>query len=112
MGKIGNSTSTPDLSDIRPVTPQPISSGHKGGRRVKPGNTTSAGGPGRKEHALTDARSTSLKHKHSFRTGSQDARDGAIEAGKGPTGAVSPSALQLKTRRRGMGSHMKPMAHA
>jgi hypothetical protein len=102
-------------SDIREKTPPSINSGHKGGRRKK---------TGMKEPQLASARTSSLSQKHVFRSGAQDGRipnsaggrgglgSDATEGGNGPTGAVVPSALALKTRRRVGSPHMKPSAHS
>jgi hypothetical protein len=50
----------------------------------------------KKETQLIEARSHNMKHKGKFRAGEQDARD--------TNGPMSPSALQVKTRRRSNGS--------
>jgi hypothetical protein len=97
-------------NDIRPMTSQSVNQNHSGGRRQGAGS----GVVGRsKGQQLGEARATSLGHKRNFRAGIQDARSGAMKPGNGPTGPVSPSALQVKTRRRGNGpvQHMPP-AHA
>jgi hypothetical protein len=70
--------------------PQSYSHTHKGGRRVK---------DGMKEQHLTEARSSNVGHKKKFRAGAQDARMGGDMSGP-----MSPSSLQVKTRRRGQGA--------
>lgn len=100
--KIGNAKGS--VSDTKNPAGPSNRAGYKGGRRVSAGSTTTAGGPGAKESDLKSARSAGLSHKHAFRSGSQDARD--------TNGPVSPSALQVKTRRRSSGSTMAtPPAH-
>lgn len=91
--KIGNSTSTRDVSDIRPQQPQSLSQGHRGGRRTSVGNSSNAGGPGAKERFLSDARSANKAHVKAFRSGSQDARD-----------AKGPVSRHPNLARRGAGS--------
>ena len=95
----GNDASNPNGPSSRP--------GYKGGRRKSVGSSKTAGGPGVKEQALSGARSSSLAIKHAFRSGNQDARMGGDKSGP-----VSPSALQVKTRRSGSGASMiSPPAH-
>lgn len=91
---VGNSTNKPDQSDARMKMGQGTGvRGHKGGRRKSGGSGVTGM---RKESMLSEARTTNMKHKGKFRAGEQDARDQA--------GPMSPSALQVKTRRRGNGS--------
>jgi hypothetical protein len=55
-----------------------------------------------KEKSLREARATSKAHVKAFRSGAQDARKGGDQSDP-----KSPSALQLKTRRRGSVSGMR-----
>jgi len=71
--------------------------GHRGGRRMSGGNSTTAGGPGKKESQIKEARSTNKAHMKAFRAGSQDARQASGD--RGPTGSVSRHTQT--TRRRG-----------
>ncbi len=91
---VGNNTNIRDKSDMSKKEPQAVSQGHKGGRRV----SGSSGVVGTPKHAqLAAARDTNKAHVKKFRSGSQDARTGDM------TGPLSPSSLQVKTRRRGNG---------
>ena len=101
MKKIGNNTNIADASDMKNPAGASYKGGHRGGRRTSIGASTSAGGPGAKEKSMREGRPLNIGGKGKFRSGSQDARVG----GDMP-GPASPSALQLKTRRRGDGAKM------
>jgi hypothetical protein len=95
MSKVGNNTNIQDQSDMQVKMGQATQQGHKGGRRVSGGSNVTGT---RKETHLTEARQSNKAHVKKFRAGSQDARmDGDM------TGPLSPSSLQVKTRRRGNG---------
>jgi hypothetical protein len=95
MGKVGNNTNIRDKSDMSKKEPQAVSQGHKSGRRVSGGS----GVVGTPKHAqLAAARDSNKAHVKKFRSGSQDARMGGDLVGP-----LSPSSLQVKTRRRGNG---------